>query len=305
MKKIIPSLIIMASLTLSACQKHSEARFDVKEFVSENLCKNPRRVEILLPKDYDANKNERYAVLYMYDCQNIFHDSLSFTGVSWGVKETTEMLADSGIIKPLIVVGIDNAGELRGNEYSPKKLVQRTREKDPGYFDGKGDYLNNDSLLYSDKFLKFVVTELKPYIDSTYRTLPDRENTAIMGSSLGGLMSLYAYLEYPEVFGRVGCVSTHWPVNYGDNTTTGTYAYAELVAERWDEIIKPEKLYFDYGTETTDAGYINKQPIIDSLFTALEYPAANYYSKCFEGKDHSERSWRERLPEIMKFLWAE
>ncbi|MBQ6765922.1 MAG: hypothetical protein IJP50_02800 [Paludibacteraceae bacterium] len=305
MKKLIPSLIIMASLTLSACQRQSEARFETKEFVSEYLCKNPRRVEILLPKDYDTNKNERYAVLYMYDCQNIFHDSLSYTGISWGVKETVETLTDSGVITPLIVVGIDNAGELRGNEYSPKKLVQRIREKDPHYFDGKGDYLNNDSLLYSDEFLKFVVSELKPYIDSTYRTLPDRENTAIMGSSLGGLMSLYAVLEYPDVFGKAACISTHWPVNYGDNTTTGTYAYAELVAERWDEIIKPEKLYFDYGTETTDAGYINKQPIIDSLFTALEYPAANYYSKCFEGKDHSERSWRERLPEIMKFLWAE
>lgn len=304
MKKIIPSLIIMAALTLGACQRHSDARFETKMFVSENLCKNPRRVEILLPENYDVNKSERYSVLYMYDCQNIFHDSLSFIGVSWGVAETVERLMEQDSIVPLIVVGIDNAEEMRGNEYTPKKLVQRTREKGPNYFDGKGDYLNNDSLLYSDEFLKFVVTELKPYIDSAYRTLPGRENTAIMGSSLGGLMSLYAYLEYPEVFGKAGCVSTHWPINYGDNNTTGTEAYAELIKERWSEIEPPVKIYFDYGTETFDAGYINKQPIIDSLFHELGYPAERYYSRCFEGKDHSERSWRERLSIPLKFLFG-
>lgn len=304
MKKLIPSLIIMTALMLGACQRHSEARFEVKDFVSENLCKNPRRVEIFLPKDYDVDKSKRYSVLYMYDCQNIFHDSLSFIGVSWGVAETVQRLMDADSIAPLIVVGIDNAGEMRGNEYSPKKLVQRTREIDSTYFEGKGEYLNNDSILYSDNLLRFMVTELKPYIDSAYRTLPDRGHTAIMGSSLGGLMSLYAFLEYPEVYGLVGCVSTHWPISYGDNTTSGTKAYAEIIKERWSDIEPPVKLYFDYGTETIDAGYINKQPIIDSLFNELGYPAERYFSRCFEGKDHSERSWRERLAIPLEFLFG-
>lgn len=290
--------------TTVCCQRESEARFEVKEFVSENLCKNPRKVEILLPKNYDVNKDERYAVLYMYDCQNIFHDSLSFTGISWGVKETTEMLANSGIIEPIIVVGIDNAGELRANEYSPKKVVQRTREIDANYFEGKGTYLNNDTLLYSDEFLKFVVEELKPYIDQTYRTIPDREHTAVMGSSLGGLMALYAYIEYPDIFGKAGCVSTHWPISYGDNSCSGVEAYSQIIKERWDTIEHPVKIYFDYGTETIDAGYINKQPIIDKLFHSLGYPSEDYFSKCFINKDHSERSWRERLAIPMTFLFG-
>ena len=157
-----------------------------KEFVIENLNDIPHKVWVYVPPDYDSSK-ENYSVIYMHDAQNLFDVKTSFIG-EWEVDETLNKLHKE-TRKSFIVVGIENGGEKRIEEYTPWK-----HEK---YGGGKGEI-----------YVNFLAKTLKPYIDKNYRTKPDSGNTAIIGSSLGGLISYYAGLEYPETFGKVGALST-------------------------------------------------------------------------------------------------
>jgi predicted alpha/beta superfamily hydrolase len=146
----------------------------------------------------------------------------------------------------------------------------------------------------SDAYLKFIVEELKPFVDRTYRTRPDRAHTSVMGSSMGGLISAYALCEYPEIFGGAGCVSTHWP--------TGDGAVIDYLAQH---LPKPgtHKLWFDYGTATLDAQYEPYQVRMDMVMQAAGYtPGRDWITRKFEGAEHSEKSWRDRLDLPLKFL---
>ncbi|MEO5683729.1 MAG: alpha/beta hydrolase-fold protein [Chitinophagaceae bacterium] len=140
-----------------------------------------RRIWVYLPKDY-AQSTKKFPVLYMQDGQNLFDDATAFAG-EWGVDEAMDAMEN-----PCIVVGIDNGGEKRMNEYNPNN----TRKF------GKGE---------GKEYLSFIVNNLKPFIDKKYRTLQDREHTAIAGSSMGGLISFYAGLYYPNTFGTLGILS--------------------------------------------------------------------------------------------------
>ncbi|PHN07610.1 alpha/beta hydrolase-fold protein [Flavilitoribacter nigricans] len=155
-----------------------------EEFYMPQLDRH-RRIWIYLPPDY-AISTRRYPVLYMHDGQNLFDRSTSFSG-EWEIDEHLNRLFNDGD-PGVIVVGIDNGGEHRIEEYTPWP--------NPEYGGGRG-------ALYA----KFIVETLKPYIDNQYRTRPDQETTAIMGSSLGGLISLYTAIEHQDVFGRVGVFS--------------------------------------------------------------------------------------------------
>jgi predicted alpha/beta superfamily hydrolase len=148
----------------------------------------------------------------------------------------------------------------------------------------------------SDRYLRFMVEELKPFIDATYRTLPDRAHTAVLGSSMGGLISLYALAEYPSVFGRAGCVSTHWPI--GGSLPVD---YSANVLPRPGD----HRIYFDYGTETIDADYEPYQLRMDALMQAAGYErGADWITRKFEGAEHSERAWRARVDVPLRFLLA-
>ena len=144
-----------------------------------------RRIWIYLPPDY-ATSGKRYPVLYMHDGQNLFDAATSYAG-EWGIDESLDSLAARGD-RGVIVVGIDNGSEQRMNEYSPWRHPQS----------GGGE---------GDRYVQFLVQTLKPFIDRRFRTLPDREHTGVMGSSMGGLISLAAAFRHPEVFGRVGVFS--------------------------------------------------------------------------------------------------
>jgi metallo-beta-lactamase class B len=144
-----------------------------------------RRIWLYLPPDY-ASSTKRYPVIYMHDGQNLFDAATAYAG-EWGIDETLDSLHAAGD-RGAIVVGIDNGGTKRMDEYSPWKNER--------YGGGEGA-----------AYVAFIVETLKPWIDAHYRTLPDRLSTAIAGSSMGGLISLYAILEYPHVFGRAGVFS--------------------------------------------------------------------------------------------------
>lgn len=143
--------------------------------------------------------------------------------------------------------------------------------------------------------------ELKPYIDKKYSTFADRANTFIAGSSMGGLISMYAICEYPEVFGGAACLSTHWPgIFQMDNNPVPGVLFSYMKMHLPDP--KTHKLYFDYGTATLDALYPPLQNQADDIIRARGYDDKNWMTKEFPGEDHSEKAWHKRLHIPFEFL---
>lgn len=258
--------------------------FRYKNFPSKFA--EPRNIDVWLPADY--SKNKRYAVLYMHDGQNLFNPAESFSGIDWGIDETLQRLMSEGKVRDTIVVGIWNTAH-RVIEYSPQKafdLVNHKNLKPSKYVAAREGE--------SDKYLKFIVFELKPFIDKTYSTKPDRDNTFVMGSSMGGLMSLYAVSEYPEIFGGAACLSTHFPLGQG---VMLEYMKSSLPSP------KTHKIYFDYGTETLDAQYETYQKQADKIMKNRGYREnKTWITRKFAGEEHSERSWRKRVDIPLTFL---
>jgi predicted alpha/beta superfamily hydrolase len=247
----------------------------------------PRNLDVWRPPDYETNASH-YPVLYMHDGQNIFPGSSDLIGTDWGVKDAMLRLMKDGM-RGAIVVGIWHS-EIRWREYMPQKpYYAPTMKKHHAFILSKAG-----GKPISDLYLKFLVEEVKPFIDRNYRTLPDQQNTFVMGSSMGGLVSLYAISEYPKIFGGAGCVSTHW--------IAGEEA---LVDEMAMSLPDPDnhKLYFDYGTETQDAYYEPFQRLMDSYLLKAGYEEnKNWVTKKFPGAEHNEESWRERVDIPLKFL---
>ena len=255
-----------------------------ERFPSANV--DSRNVDVWLPADYSPKR--KYAVLYMHDGQNLFNPKESYGGVDWGIDETMSRLHGEKRIRPVIVVGIWNTPK-RFEEYMPQKaftLASAEQKEEIRKF------RNADSVI-SDRYLKFIVDELKPFIDKHYSTSTRREDTVIMGSSMGGLISLYAISEYPKVFGGAGCVSTHFPIGKG---VVIEYMKASLPNPR------NHKIYFDFGTETLDATYEPYQLKADEVMRSKGFTASNWVTRKFEGEEHSEKSWRKRADIPILFL---
>ncbi|MBN2514877.1 MAG: alpha/beta hydrolase [Deltaproteobacteria bacterium] len=248
-----------------------------------------RTVDIWLPPGYGDSDNRRYPVMYMHDGQNLFHSETSFIGVDWGMDETMARLIDKGSIEAAIVVGIWNTPN-RVREYMPQRPVESPAgttvlQQFAAEFDGKP---------LSDNYLKFIVRDVKSFVDNRYPTLPGPEHTFIMGSSMGALISLYALCEYPDVFSGTGCLSTHWPavesviIDYLESALPGPGRH---------------KLYFDYGTETLDAPYESCQKSVDTVMQSVGYESGKDWKTLkFPGAEHSERAWRDRVHIPLQFL---
>jgi predicted alpha/beta superfamily hydrolase len=247
-----------------------------------------RNVDVWLPPGYERNKSKRFPVLYMHDGQNLFDPKLSYIGVDWGIDETMTRLISEGMIREAIVVGVWNTPK-RLAEYLPRKAFPNTAQIQ---LEGLPT-LQRDQIA-SDDYLKFLVDELKPFIDATYRTLPDRKNTLIMGSSMGGLISAYAISEYPNIFGGAGCISTHWPLGNG--------IVIDYLKQHLPEA-RTHKFYFDYGTETLDANYEPYQQKMDEVMRSAGYKeGTNWETRKFVGAEHSERAWSKRVDQPLTFF---
>ncbi len=250
-----------------------------------------RHIDIWLPPGYDEGLG-RYPVLYMHDGQNLFLPGYSYGGIPWGVDQVVARLMAEGKLRGVIVVGVWNAGANRWGEYLPQKPAETPEGR--AFMVRFADRL--PGAVYSDSYLEFLVAELKPFIDATFRTLPGQPHTFVMGSSMGGLISLYALCKYPQVFGGAGCLSTHWVA--GENQMVDYFGAA---------LPRPgaHKLYFDYGTETADAAYEPFQLRMDDhLRRAAFTPRQDWLTLKFEGAEHSERSWHERVHIPLEFLLA-
>lgn len=261
-----------------------------------------RNIDVWLPGDYD--KNKKYAVIYLHDGQTLFDPSLSWVKQEWKVDETMGKLIREGAIRDAIAVGIWNSETGRVGDYFPQKAFEMLPKR---YVDSLTMELNKSkytqgmfSDIHSDNYLRFIVTELKPFIDQKYSTKPEKANTFIGGSSYGGLISMYAICEYPEIFEGAACLSTHWIGTFVDNPTIAgafiDYFKAHIPNPR------DHKLYFDYGTETLDQYYEPYQKRIDSIMKSNNYTPDNWNTLKFEGKNHSEEAWSQRLHIPLTFL---
>jgi predicted alpha/beta superfamily hydrolase len=249
----------------------------------------PREIDVWLPPGYDENASEHYPVLYMHDGQNIFDPATSYGGRSWEVDRAMCRLIQAGKTRGVIIVGIWNTGMGRFPEYMPRKAV--SGDVLSLYAGGPSMPTHNIS---SDAYLKYLVEELKPFVDRTYRTKSDAPSTFVMGSSMGGLISAYAMAEYPGVFGGAGCVSTHLPAGDGSMIDYLAKHLPAPGANRW---------YFDYGTETLDKLYEPYQQRMDAVMKAAGYTEGrDWVTRKFPGAEHSEKSWRERVEIPLSFL---
>ena len=239
-----------------------------------------RRVWLYLPPDYETNTDRHYPVLYMHDGQNVFDDATSYVG-EWGVDETLDSLHAAGTLS-LIVVAVDHGGDRRFDEYNPWTHAQ--------YGGGEGD-----------EYVAFMVETLKPYIDSHYRTLPDRLNTGIAGSSMGGLISFYAMLQYPDVFGRAGVFSpAFWTAKPG--------AF-DLAAAHSPTRPDPRMFMVSGGLEDgapTVGQYEQDQiAMADTLESAGWIVGSELVAYIRDDGQHSEWFWRREFPSVVQWLFEE
>ena len=255
---------------------------------------DPRHVDVWLPADYSPAR--RYKVLYMHDGQMLYDASKSWNQQAWDVHLTVNRLVKEGRIPDTLVVGIWNNGRFRHSEYYPEKFLPFLPEATRAAFTEKA----LQGRPRSDAYLRYLVEELKPAIDARYATRPEREHTVVMGSSMGGLISVYAMNEYPQVFGGAAGLSTHWVGSGEANAALPLAAFTYLQRHLADPAT--HRLYQDHGTTELDALYAPYQVFVDQIARDRGYTAARSASRVFEGAGHNERAWAARLEIPLLFL---
>ena len=307
MKKIFG--IFLIALAAVACNTKTEKRqadtpnaqqVDFGTLVYHNAFKSKhfeaRDVMVWLPEGYDSSK--KYAVLYMHDGQMLFDKSTSWNKQSWNVDSVAQILQNDNLTRPFIVVGINNHPEGRLFDYMPRKALDYIAKDDTLL--AKYDM----NMFVADNYLRFIVEELKPFIDKNYSTSPERGSTFIAGSSMGGLISMYAICEYPHIFGGAACLSTHSPLVITD-TPAEVPVWAKAFRDYLnDKLPDPNTayIYMDCGDRTIDAGYIPLQMQINELFKTKGWGTAHFRCKLFPGHAHDENSWESRLHIPLEFL---
>lgn len=264
---------------------------------------SPRNVDVWLPRGYSPKY--RYAVLYMHDGQMLFDSCTTWNKQEWGVDETLAKLIRQGSIRDCIVVAPWNSGAERHADYFPQKPFEMLSavEQDSIYYAKRtsGAQIFGGQKVRSDDYLRFLVQELKPFIDSSFATLNDQPNTFIAGSSMGGLISLYAICEYPEVFDGAACMSTHWPGIFTTTDNPVPAAFMQYLEKKLPDPVN-HRIYFDYGTATLDSLYKPYQLQADAVMRQKGYTQKQWISREFKGADHSEAAWRKRLHIPFQFL---
>lgn len=255
-----------------------------------------RQVDIWLPKGYNPRHKKPYSVIYMHDGQNLFDTKYAFNGQSWSVDITTQSLIDSGMIKPTIIVGIWNSTR-RFEEYLPEPAISKLSSYQQYMLKAKqkGNSLSND-------YLRFIVEELKPTIDHRFSVYADLQHTFISGSSMGGLISIYALAAYPHIFGGAACMSTHWPLILEQADISYSRPFMIYLAQH---LPSPDihRIYFDHGTETMDSNYEIHQREMDKVMVSLGYTyGKNWISNRFEGDAHNESAWGRRFTVPLQFM---
>jgi len=262
----------------------------------------PRNVDVWLPDGYSDTK--KYAVLYMHDGQMLFDANTTWNKQEWTVDEVAGRLIAQGKTEPFIVVGIASIAKIRHSDLFPQKPFESLTQKSQDSLNELGKDKNQPlfgAKINSDNYLKFIVKELKPFIDKNFSVKTDQANTFVAGSSMGGLISMYAICEYPNVFGSAACMSTHWPGTFAVDKNPIPKAFLNYLKAHLPSP-KDHKIYFDYGDQTLDALYKPYQLQADEIMKSKGYTSKNWETKFFPGDDHSEKSWSKRLDVPFLFL---
>ncbi|MEI6411577.1 MAG: alpha/beta hydrolase-fold protein [Bacteroidota bacterium] len=295
------TLLLINSLSAQTPKASAGSIQHFENFKSKYV--DARNVDVWLPEGYD--KTKKYDVLYMHDGQMLFDSAITWTKVAWDVDEMATKLSRAGKIREVIVVGIWNSGKGRHSDYFPQKPFETLTqaEKDSVYSAARSNGFSvfNGYKIHSDDYLKFIVLELKPLIDKQFSTKTGPKHTFIAGSSMGGLISIYAVCEYPKVFGGAACLSTHWP---GIFTMVNNPVPDAMFAYLKTHLPKPRKtkIYFDYGDQTLDAMYPPLQRQVDVIMRQKGFKPKHWITRFFPGENHSEVSWRKRLDVPLLFL---
>ena len=290
---------VVVNAQLPKAKSGSIRRID--SFVSKYV--TPRNVDVWLPDGYTNNR--KYAVLYMHDGQMLFDSATTWNHTAWDVDNVAGKLLAENKIKDVIIVGVWNGGATRHADYFPQKPFETLTpdEQDSIYLSKiiNGAGIFNGYKIDSDNYLKFLVRELKPFIDRYYSTFRNRKNTLTAGSSMGGLISLYAICQYPKVFGGSACMSTHWPGIFTLKNNPVPDAFINYLKKHLPNSAN-HRIYFDYGDQTLDAMYPSLQKKVDKVMIAKGFLATNWTTKYFPGADHSEKAWNKRLDTPLLFL---
>lgn len=305
-------ILIFNSLSSQKIEKLDKTQFwiyggeihRVENFSSQHVAQ--RNVDIWLPNNY--NENKKYSVIYMHDGGALFgkRTSQGMFGAKWKVDEVATKLLAENKLKEFIIVGIYNTGMTRWNEYYPEKSFNYL---DQNFKDSLGILYESElrySKLMADNYLKFIIEELKPFIDKEFSVYSNVEETYIAGSSMGGLISMYATFEYPEVFSRAACISTHW-LGSGKNKS-GEYdkRFPFSIFEYMQDNIPDSnnhRFWFDYGDAgNLDSYYVDYASYVDSIFNNNGYDSKNFKNIRFFGEKHNAISWNKRLDQIFEFL---
>lgn len=272
----------------------------ISDFKSQYV--TSRNIDVWLPENYSMSK--KYAVLYMQDGQMLYDPDITWNKQSWNVDDVISGLINNGEIRNTIVVGVWNDSKLRHFDYFPQKPFESltATEKDTVQSQlkksGRSDQVFSPN---SDNYLKFLVTELKPFIDKKYSTHKDRAHTFIAGSSMGGLISMYAICEYPDVFGGAACLSTHWTGTFTNDNNPFPESVLKYLSKNLPDP-KNHKIYFDCGDQTLDALYPDIQKKADAIMVKAGYSSKNWKTLYFPGENHSEEAWNKRLGIPLEFL---
>lgn len=304
MKKYILNsvfLLISSCIFSQDIPKVSSGKIErIADFKSEFV--TSRNIDVWLPDNYSDAK--KYSVLYMHDGQMLYDAETTWNKQSWEVDEVVTSLLKDNKIDDVIVVGIWNGNATRHMDYFPQKpfesLTQTQQDSIYNANRSNGQSVFNGKV-NSDNYLKFIVKELKPLIDKKYSVHRDKKHTFIAGSSMGGLISMYAICEYPNVFGGAACLSTHWPGIFTVENNPIPEAFYNYLKTNLPNP-KNHRIYFDYGTATLDAMYEPLQLKVDEIMKDKGYNSLNWSTNKFEGEDHSEKAWQKRLHIPLEFL---
>lgn len=240
--------------------------------------KNPHTIMVYLPPSYTQSTQRRYPVLYMHDGNNLFDRATGFMGQEWEVDEHTEALIKAGKIEDIIIVGVYN---------TPARMEEYTWH--PATLDGQTQ--GGQGAAYG----RFMVEELKPFIDQQYRTLSDRNNTAVMGSSLGGLISYYLGQQYPHVFSKIGMMSPSvW------------WADRKIIQDA-KGVPTDLKFWVDIGSKEGSNPTQTVQNTRDFVSQLEQKGYQHFRSLAFhieDGAGHNEQAWSQRLEKPLRFFFG-
>ncbi len=306
-KKLIYSLLFYMLLSTSTKAQESIPKTEFGSIQRlENLSSTfitSRHVDVWLPENY--SDTIEHNVIYMHDGQLLYDTSITWNHKAWEVDSIAQSLLSQGKVQPFIVVGIHNGVKTRYTDYFPQKPYEAMcRRKQKRVLRELQFYSKVDSSFSprSDAYLKFIVQELKPMIDSLYATKPERDYTYLAGSSMGGLVSWYGLCEYSDIFKGAACLSPHWPGTMTLKRNPVPGAFLKYLKANLPDTAIEAKIYFDCGDQTLDALYPGIQKRVDRLMLNKGYTQEHWVTRYFPGEAHDENAWKKRFGAALLFL---